>query len=47
VDIEVDAKGSGAGTLAPAAKVTLNQGAFVVQDYGSDVIQLTTVRKVK
>ena len=47
VDIEVDAKGSGAGTLAPAAKVSLNQGAFVVQDYGSDVIQLTTVRKVK
>ena len=48
LDIEVDASGSGAGTLAPAAKVTLNQGgAFVVQDYGAEVVQVTAVRKVK
>jgi hypothetical protein len=45
IDIEVDAKGNGSGTLAPAAKVTVNQGAFVVQDYGSEQIQLTAVSK--
>ena len=47
IDIEVDDKGSGSGTLAPAAKVALNQGAFVVQDYGSEAVQLTGVRKTK
>ena len=45
IDIEVDAKGNGSGTLASAAKVTVNQGMFVVQDYGSDLIQLTGVSK--
>jgi hypothetical protein len=47
IDIEVDAKGSGSGTLAPAAKVTVNQGAFVVEDYASEAVQLTAVRKAK
>ncbi|HEY7440876.1 MAG TPA: hypothetical protein VH702_09960 [Vicinamibacterales bacterium] len=47
IDIEVDAKGAGSGMLAPAAKVTLNEGAFVVQDYGSEAVQLTGVRKTK
>ena len=31
LDIEVDAKGTGSGTLSPAAKVGLKQGAFVVE----------------
>ena len=47
VDIEVDDKGSGSGTFAPAAKITLNQGAFVVTDYSSELVRLTGVRKVK
>lgn len=47
IDLEVDAKGSGSGTLAPAAKVTVNQGVFVVQDYGSELVRLTAVSKVK
>jgi hypothetical protein len=45
VDLEVDAKGSGSGTLAPAAKVTVKDGAFVVQDYGAERVQLTAVSK--
>ena len=47
VDIEVDANGNGSGTLAPAAKVTVKDGAFVVEDYGSERIQLTDVKKTK
>ena len=47
LDIEVDAKGSGSGTLAPAAKVTLKQGVFVVEDYASELVRLTEVKKVK
>jgi hypothetical protein len=43
VDIEVDAAGSGSGTLAPAAKVAVKQGAFVVDDYASEVVRLTGV----
>jgi hypothetical protein len=47
IDIEVDANGRGSGTLAPAAKVTLKQDAFVVEDYASEVVRLTGVTKVK
>ena len=47
IDIEVDAKGSGSGTLAPAAKIRMNQGAFVVEDYGAEVVRLTAVKKTK
>lgn len=47
VDIEVDDKGAGSGTFAPAAKISLNQGAFVVSDYSSELIRLTAVKKVK
>ena len=47
VDIEVDNSGNGSGTFAPAAKITLNQGAFVVSDYSSELIRLTGVKKVK
>jgi hypothetical protein len=47
VDIEVDSKGSGTGTLSPAAKVTVKQGAFVVEDFASELVKLTAVNKVK
>jgi hypothetical protein len=47
VDIELDAKGSGAGTLAPAAKIVLKNGAFVVEDFASELVQLTAVSKKK
>jgi hypothetical protein len=47
VDLEIDAKGSGSGMLAPAAKVTVKQGAFVVDDYASEAVRLTGVTKVK
>jgi hypothetical protein len=47
VDLEVDATGRGTGTLSPAAKVVLKEGAFVVADYATELIQLTDVRKVK
>jgi hypothetical protein len=45
IDIEVDAQGKGSGTLTPAAKITLKQGVFVVEDYSSELLQLTTVSK--
>jgi hypothetical protein len=47
IDIEVDAAGKGSGTLAPAATVSIKDGAFVVQDYGSELVRLTGVNKVK
>ena len=47
LDIEVDAKGHGKGTLAPAAKVAAMQGAFSVQDYGAELVQLTDVAPVR
>ena len=47
IDIQVDAKGNGSGTLAPAAKIKLNQDAFVVEDYSGEVVRLTAVTKTK
>jgi hypothetical protein len=47
IDIEVDAKGIGSGTLSPAAKVTVKQGVFAVEDYVSELVQLTGVSRVK
>jgi hypothetical protein len=47
IDIEVGADGKGSGTLAPAAKVTVKQGAFTVEDYASELVQMTGVSKVK
>ena len=47
IDIQVDAKGSGTGTIAPAAKIKLNQDAFVVEDYSGEVVRLTAVKKTK
>ena len=47
LDIEVDKAGSGTGTFAPAAKITVKQGAFIVEDYATELVKLTDVRKVK
>ena len=47
IDLVVDAKGGGTGTIAPAAKIRMNQGAFVVEDYGAEAVQLTAVKKTK
>jgi hypothetical protein len=47
IDIEIDAKGGGAGTLAPAAKIAFKQGTFVVEDYGAELVRLTGVKKTK
>lgn len=47
IDIEVNAAGTGSGTLSPAAKVALKQGAFVVADYASELVRLVDVKKVK
>ena len=48
IDIEVDATGSGAGTVAPAAKIKMNGDAFVVEDYGGvEIVRLTGVKKTK
>ena len=47
LDIQVDAKGAGSGTLAPAAKIKVNEGAFVVEDYGGETVRLTAVKKTK
>jgi hypothetical protein len=47
IDIEVDGAGSGAGTLSPAAKITIKDGAFAVDDYASELVRLTGVKKVK
>ena len=48
IDLQVDASGGGSGTLAPAAKIKMNQDAFVVEDYGGvEVVRLTAVKKTK
>jgi hypothetical protein len=45
LDIEVDAEGNGSGTLSPAAKVKVAQGAFVVDEYASQPLRLTGVKR--
>jgi hypothetical protein len=47
IDITVDAKGTGTGTIAPAAKIRMNGSAFVVDDYGAEAVQLKEVKKTK
>jgi hypothetical protein len=47
LDLEVDAKGAGSGTLSPAAKVTVKQGVFVVDDYSGELVRLEGVTKGK
>jgi hypothetical protein len=45
IDLEVDAKGSGSGTLAPAAKVRVKDSAVVVDDDASELVKLTGVAR--
>ena len=47
IDIEIDGKGNGSGTLAPAAKLKVTQTGFVVEDYGAEGVRLTAVKKTK
>jgi hypothetical protein len=47
IDLEIDDKGHGSGTLSPAAKVTVKEGAFVVEDYAAELVRLTGITKVK
>jgi hypothetical protein len=47
IDIEVDGKGNGSGSVAPAAKIKMNQDAFVVDDYGVESVRLTGVKKTR
>jgi len=47
IDLEVDAAGAGSGTIAPAAKVTVKNGAFVVEDYAGEMVRLTNVARSK
>jgi hypothetical protein len=47
LDLEVDASGKGTGTLAPAARIAVKGGSFVVDDYGSELVRLTAVKTVK
>lgn len=42
-DLELDASGKGTGSLAPAAKITVKQDAFVVEDYGTERVELKDV----
>ena len=47
LDIEIDANGNGSGTLSPAAKVKVAQGAFVVDDYAAQPLRLTSVQRAR
>lgn len=47
VDFVVDAAGKGTGTFAPAAKITVKQGAFIVEDYASELVRLNDISKAK
>jgi hypothetical protein len=47
IEMVIDAKGTGTGTIAPAAKLKMNGGALVVEDYATEVVQLTAVKKTK
>ncbi len=45
IDLELDSAGNGSGTFAPAAKVTVKQGVFVVDDYSGEILKLTGVSR--
>jgi hypothetical protein len=47
VDVVLNNAGGGEGTMSPAAKVTVRQGAFVVDEYAGGVLRLTNVKKAK
>ena len=45
IDIEVGAKGTGDGMFAPAARLKMTDGKFVVEDYGVEAVRLTAVKQ--
>jgi hypothetical protein len=45
LDLELDSTGKGSGTFAPAAKVTVKQGVFVVDDYSGEILKLAGVTR--
>ena len=45
IDLQVDAKGAGEGTFAPAAKVTVKEGVFVVDDDSGEIVKLAGVSR--
>jgi hypothetical protein len=47
IDVVIDEAGRGAGTLSPAAKITVQQGIFVVDAYGAELIRLVDLRLEK
>jgi hypothetical protein len=47
VDLIVADNGTGSGTMSPAAKVTVKQGVFVIDEYSGELVRLTNVKKVK
>jgi len=47
VDLVVADNGTGSGTMSPAAKVTVKQGVFVIDEYSGELVRLTGVKKVK
>ena len=47
MDLVVDQAGNGSGTIAPAARMKVQQGALVVDDYGTDVVRLESVKRMK
>ena len=47
VDLVIAADGTGAGTMSPAAKVTVKQGVFVTDEYSGELVRLTNVKKAK
>ena len=47
IDLVIDGSGAGSGTISPAAKVGVKGGAFVVDDYASELVRLVDVKKVK
>ena len=47
IDLIVATDGTGSGTMSPAAKVTVKQGVFVIDEYSGELVRLTDVKKAK
>lgn len=47
IDLTIDARGGGWGMLIPAASITSKQGVFIAQDYGAELVRLTSVSKTR
>lgn len=45
IDLELPATGPGTGTFSPAAKISVKEGAFIVEDYSGEVLKLAGVSK--